>query len=50
LGLVIWGYIPDWWTIAGTMLIIVSGLTALERQAKVAASPAPQRDMGAAGG
>jgi drug/metabolite transporter (DMT)-like permease len=32
LGFAIWGYLPDPWTIAGTALIVVSGLTALERQ------------------
>ncbi len=41
LGLVIWGYVPDLWTIAGTVLIVASGLTALERRPRLAAQPSP---------
>ena len=38
LGLVIWGYTPDLWTIAGTILIVASGLYALGRKPKAAAT------------
>lgn len=36
LGLAIWGYQPDAWTLAGTALIVVSGLYALERRPRTA--------------
>ena len=35
MGFAIWGYMPDIWTIAGTVLIVVSGLTALERRPRL---------------
>ena len=31
LGLLIWGDVPDWWTIAGAVLLVASGIYIIER-------------------
>ena len=33
LGFVIWGDVPDEWVIAGTLLVVVSGLYIMRREA-----------------
>lgn len=46
LGFVVWGYSPDIWTLAGSVLIVVSGLYALERRPRILPPPAPVRRAG----
>jgi drug/metabolite transporter (DMT)-like permease len=41
LGFVVWGYAPDIWTVVGSLLIVVSGLYALERGSKAMPRPSP---------
>jgi drug/metabolite transporter (DMT)-like permease len=42
IGLLWWGYVPDVWTVAGSLLIVVSGLVALAQGRSIAASQAPE--------
>ena len=42
LGFLIWGYTPDMWTVAGSALIVGSGLYALERQPRPPVNVAPR--------